>query len=57
LIAAHERSCGGRFHRHWAGLGIIFVLMAMDEMFRIHEMTVRPHAERHAPQTRIHIVA
>ncbi|MBI4204237.1 MAG: hypothetical protein HY527_04355 [Betaproteobacteria bacterium] len=45
LIAAHERSRGGRFHRHWAGLGIIFVLMALDEMFRVHEMTIRPLRE------------
>ena len=37
LIAAHARSGGFRFH--WAGLGVIFALMAMDEMVSIHELS------------------
>ena len=38
LIAAHARSRSG-FHLHWAGLGVIFALMAMDEMVAIHELS------------------
>lgn len=46
LIAAHERQRGGRFNRHWAALALIFILMAMDEMVSIHELstgTLRLH--------------
>ena len=45
LIGMHERANGGRFYRHWIGLAAIFVLMAMDEMLCIHEMTARPLRE------------
>lgn len=38
LIAAHQQSRGG-FRLHWAGLGGIFALMAMDEMVVIHELS------------------
>lgn len=38
LIAAHARPRGG-FRLHWAGLGVIFALMAMDEMVAIHELS------------------
>jgi len=38
LIAAHAQSRGG-FRLHWAGLGGIFALMAMDEMVAIHELS------------------
>lgn len=45
LIAAHERLRGRRFHSHWMWLGIVFALMAMDEMVAIHEMSSRPLRE------------
>lgn len=38
VIAAHARVHGG-FRLHWAGLGGIFALMAMDEMVAIHELS------------------
>lgn len=31
----------GAFRVHWAALGVIFTLMAMDEMVQIHELSTR----------------
>lgn len=39
LIWLHERRQHGAFRWHWAALALIFVLLAMDEMLSIHEMT------------------
>jgi len=44
-IAVHERLRGHRFHAHWMWLGILFALMAMDEMVALHEMSARPLRE------------
>jgi len=38
LNAAHARTRGG-LRCHWAALGAIFALMAMDEMVAIHELS------------------
>jgi hypothetical protein len=37
LIAAARRSSGDRWFRHWAGLGMIFALMSIDEFTQLHE--------------------
>ena len=42
LIAAHESLRRGRYRRHWTALGVIFFLMAMDEVVAIHEMSTEP---------------
>src|SRR5690606_22798982 len=36
-VAAHERGRGHPFVAHWAGLALIFALLSVDEVARIHE--------------------
>jgi hypothetical protein len=40
LIAARAPARGA-FRAHWAALGVIFMLMSMDEMVQIHELSTR----------------
>ncbi len=42
IIAVHARRGGDLFARHWAGLAVIFALMAADEMLVIHELSIGP---------------
>ncbi len=37
VIAAGAGKSGGRFHRHWAFLGVIFFYMSLDEAVELHE--------------------
>ena len=45
LIAAAVRSDGGRWWRHWAGLGAVLVFLAIDESTEIHESLIDPLRE------------
>lgn len=36
---------GDRYARHWLWLALIFLLLSIDEMAEIHEMTIRPIRE------------
>lgn len=47
-IAGSERAAGDRFARHWAGLAVLFVFLAVDEGAAIHEevgVLLAPHLE------------
>ena len=42
LIALFERRRGLPDHRYWAGLGVILLLMSLDEGAEIHEHLIQP---------------
>jgi len=42
LIGESKSDFEGRYRWHWTILGIIFFLLALDEMIVLHEMTIRP---------------
>ena len=42
LIALAKRATGDQWLRHWSALSAIFLLMSLDEIASIHEMTIRP---------------
>lgn len=42
LIALGERARGGRRAAHWAGLGLVFAFLSVDEASSLHELLVEP---------------
>ena len=42
ISAVLVRRSGGPYWRHWAALGVIFLMLSMDEVAQLHELTVRP---------------
>ena len=40
-LIATRAPARGAFRAHWAALGVIFTLLAMDEMVQIHELSTR----------------
>ncbi|WP_210463530.1 hypothetical protein [Rufibacter roseolus] len=42
LISKAKKSTGDPFYKHWAGLSLIFCLLACDEGFQFHEMLAIP---------------
>ncbi len=45
LVGLVRRQEGDRYAPHWLWLALIFLLLSMDEMSEIHEMTIRPIRE------------
>lgn len=42
LVALREWSRDGRWKLHWAGLALVFLMMAFDEISQLHENLIRP---------------
>ena len=45
VIGLLRRQADDRYARHWLWLALIFLLLSVDEMSEIHEMTIRPIRE------------
>jgi hypothetical protein len=45
LIGVLRRRSGDRYALHWLWLALIFLLLSIDEMSEIHEMSIRPMRE------------
>jgi hypothetical protein len=46
LIAAAKFNSGDSYRWHWTTLGILFVLLSLDEIAMIHELPIEPLRER-----------
>ncbi len=41
-IGSTVAAAGGRWSLHWRGLGLVFVYLSLDELFKWHERTIEP---------------
>lgn len=42
LLCSAHKSLATPWHRHWAFLGLVFILMSIDEISQIHERSIEP---------------
>lgn len=42
VVARERRANGERLHRHWTGLALVFLFLALDEAAAVHEQLIDP---------------